>query len=41
MFQFLIAAAGNMYNRKTEKNKFSEQHQDVAAFMTTSTQNLK
>jgi len=27
-----------MYNKNTEKNKFSEQHQDVAAFMPTSAQ---
>jgi len=38
MFQFLIATAGNMYNTNTEKNKFSEQHQDVAALDSTSTQ---
>jgi len=27
-----------MYNRNTERNKFSEQHQDVAALVPTSTQ---
>ena len=29
-----------MYNKNTEKNKFSEQHQDVAALVPTSTQVL-
>jgi len=38
MFQFLVATTGNMYNKNIEKNKFSEQHQDVAALVPTSTQ---
>jgi len=41
MFQFFIATAGNMYNTNTKKNKFSEQHQDVAASVPTSTQVFK
>jgi len=35
MSQFYKATAGNMCNKNTEKNKFSEQHQDVAASMST------
>jgi hypothetical protein len=35
---FYKAAAGNMYNINTEKNKFSEQHQDVTTLVLTSTQ---